>query len=55
MWEIVEDPVPSNSHGVLLENMKEHKGAVNAIQIHPLDTECVSASTDGSTIIWDLK
>lgn len=39
----------------LVENMKEHKGSVTAIQVHPEDKECVTASTDGSTIVWDLK
>eukprot|EP00128_Syssomonas_multiformis_P006655 Colp12_sorted_trinity150504_noHs@14952 len=35
--------------------MKEHKAAVTCIQIRKSDTECASASNDGSCIIWDLK
>lgn len=36
-------------------SMKEHKATVNAISINRSDTECVSASDDGSCIVWDLK
>jgi len=36
-------------------SMKEHKATVNAISINSSDTECVSASDDGSCIVWDLK
>lgn len=35
--------------------MKEHKNAVSQIRINKSDTECVSASWDGTSIIWDLK
>lgn len=38
----------------LLSSMKEHKGPVNAIQVRRNDSEAVSASSDGSCIIWDL-
>ncbi|XP_028413168.1 cilia- and flagella-associated protein 52-like [Dendronephthya gigantea] len=39
----------------MLEAMKEHKGSVTCIKIRKNDEECVTASTDGSCIIWDLK
>eukprot|EP01062_Namystynia_karyoxenos_P031382 TRINITY_DN2327_c0_g1_i1.p1 TRINITY_DN2327_c0_g1~~TRINITY_DN2327_c0_g1_i1.p1 ORF type:complete len:681 (+),score=209.75 TRINITY_DN2327_c0_g1_i1:127-2043(+) len=35
-------------------SMKEHKATVNAICIRANDSECVSASDDGSCILWDL-
>lgn len=35
-------------------SMKEHKGRVNSIKINGDDTECVSASSDGSCIVWSL-
>eukprot|EP00066_Takifugu_rubripes_P006911 XP_003972038.2 PREDICTED: cilia- and flagella-associated protein 52 [Takifugu rubripes] len=38
----------------LLETMKEHRGAVTCIKIKSDDKECVSASSDGACIIWDL-
>eukprot|EP01147_Barroeca_monosierra_P004885 gene4883-6899_t len=38
----------------LLESMKEHKGSVTDIRVRHNDEECVSASADGSCIIWDL-
>lgn len=36
-------------------SMKDHKGPVNCITVRKNDEECVSASSDGSCIIWDLK
>jgi len=35
--------------------MKEHKATINAIAILRDDTECISASDDGSCILWDLQ
>lgn len=35
-------------------SMKDHKGTINCICIKGNDEECVSASSDGSCIIWDL-
>ncbi|CAF4666857.1 unnamed protein product, partial [Rotaria socialis] len=39
----------------ILATMKEHKNAVVAIRINKSDTECVTASLDGTCIIWNLK
>ena len=39
----------------LLASLKEHKGTVNSIAITSSDTECISASDDGSCIVWDLQ
>ncbi|KAG5500438.1 hypothetical protein JKF63_03531 [Porcisia hertigi] len=39
---------------VLEASMKEHKAAVNSIVISQDDTECLTASDDGSCIVWDL-
>lgn len=36
-------------------SMKEHKGRVWDIQIKSNDEHAVSASSDGSCIVWDLK
>ncbi|KAM6971925.1 cilia- and flagella-associated protein 52 [Aplochiton taeniatus] len=38
----------------LIETMKEHKATVNSIKIKSNDKECVTASSDGACIIWDL-
>ena len=38
----------------LEDTMMEHKGSVSDIKITKNDKECVSASTDGTCIIWDL-
>lgn len=36
-------------------SMQEHKGVVNSIYVKEgSSTECISASSDGSCIIWDL-
>ncbi len=36
-------------------SMKDHRGPINCIRIKGSDDECVSASSDGSCIIWDLR
>ncbi|XP_056227354.1 cilia- and flagella-associated protein 52 [Seriola aureovittata] len=38
----------------LLETMKEHKATVACIKIKSDDKECVTASSDGACIIWDI-
>ncbi|XP_030842134.1 cilia- and flagella-associated protein 52 [Strongylocentrotus purpuratus] len=38
----------------LRQTLKEHKGVVAFVRVNHSDTECVSASTDGTCIIWDL-
>ena len=40
---------------VMIASMKEHKGPVYAISIKADDSECVSASADGSCITWSLS
>ncbi|CAF0892575.1 unnamed protein product [Didymodactylos carnosus] len=39
----------------LIATMKEHKNAIVSIRINKSDTECVTASLDGTCIIWNLK
>jgi WD40 repeat protein len=39
----------------MVASMKEHKSSVNSVEISPDDSECVSASADGSCIIWSLE
>lgn len=39
----------------LLTTMKEHKNAVVAIRINRSNSECATASLDGTCIIWDIK
>uniref|UniRef100_A0A8C6WKE7 Cilia- and flagella-associated protein 52 n=1 Tax=Neogobius melanostomus TaxID=47308 RepID=A0A8C6WKE7_9GOBI len=43
-----------NSHQ-MLGSMKEHKDIITSIKIKNDDKECVSASSDGTCIIWDLE
>ena len=35
--------------------LKEHKAAVTCIRVRKTDAECVTSSTDGSCIVWDLQ
>ncbi|KAI8588611.1 WD40-repeat-containing domain protein [Geranomyces variabilis] len=44
----------TSQHRTLEEAMKEHKGTITAIKIRKTDLECVSSSSDGSCIVWDL-
>eukprot|EP00164_Ancoracysta_twista_P002403 GFYU01003183.1.p1 GENE.GFYU01003183.1~~GFYU01003183.1.p1 ORF type:complete len:615 (+),score=173.33 GFYU01003183.1:168-2012(+) len=39
----------------MIASMKEHKGAINSIRVRQNDSEAVSASSDGSCIVWDLR
>ncbi|KAM6957115.1 cilia- and flagella-associated protein 52-like [Aplochiton taeniatus] len=48
VWEM-----QPGSH-TLLATMKEHKASVNCIKIKSNNQECVTASSDGACIIWDL-
>ncbi|TUJ41097.1 Cilia- and flagella-associated protein 52 [Bagarius yarrelli] len=48
VWEILPD-----THR-LVTSMKEHKASVNAIKVKSNNEECVTASSDGTCIIWDL-
>jgi len=57
IWEISEGYTMKGARITtrLVEALKEHKGSVTCIKIRKNDSECVSASTDGTCIIWDLK
>ncbi|XP_028988356.1 cilia- and flagella-associated protein 52 isoform X2 [Betta splendens] len=48
VWEL-----HSSGHQ-LLETMKEHKATVTCIKIKSDDKMCVTASSDGACIIWDI-
>lgn len=44
----------TNTHQTLVTSLKEHRGAINAILVNKDRSECVTASADGSCIVWDL-
>ncbi|XP_003340387.1 cilia- and flagella-associated protein 52 isoform X1 [Monodelphis domestica] len=48
VWEI------SPQSQKLEEALKEHKSSVSCIKVKKNNEECVTASTDGTCIIWDL-
>lgn len=43
------------THQTLVASLKEHRGAIQAIRVNRDHTECVTASADGSCIVWDLS
>jgi len=44
----------SKNMQVMLASMNEHKGPISMLSIKSDDTQCVSASSDGSCIVWSL-
>jgi WD40 repeat protein len=45
----------TSSSQALVHTMKEHRGPINAIKVNNNATQFVSASSDGSCIVWDLE
>jgi WD40 repeat protein len=48
VWDITP------SHQAMVVSLKEHRGAVNNIKVNKDSTQAVTASSDGSCIVWDL-
>lgn len=46
--------VNSTSQTMLI-SLKEHRGPVNSLKVNSDSTQCISASADGSCIVWDLE
>lgn len=44
----------TSSHQAMIASLKEHRGPINCIKINGDSTQCISASSDGSCIVWDL-
>jgi len=42
-------------HQKMIISLKEHRASVNKITVNEDNTQCISASGDGSCIIWDLN
>ena len=49
VWQI------SPSTQTLVARMKEHKATINSIDIRKDNSECITASDDGSCIVWSLE
>jgi WD40 repeat protein len=45
----------TSSHQAMIVSLKEHRGPINCIKVNSDSTQCISASADGSCIIWDLN
>jgi WD40 repeat protein len=43
------------SHQAMIISLKEHRGPITAIKVNGDSSQCISASADGSCIIWDLN
>lgn len=48
VWQV------NNMNGMLLAVLKEHKGPVSSIDVHPLGHEAISSSSDGTCVVWDI-
>lgn len=44
----------TKSHQRMLHSMKEHRGAINSVTCNKNCSQIISASADGSCIVWDL-
>ena len=44
----------TSQHQAMISSLKEHRGAVNSIKVDKNFTQAISASADGSCIVWDL-
>mmetsp|Transcript_21998 Transcript_21998/g.20006 ORF Transcript_21998/g.20006 Transcript_21998/m.20006 type:complete len:654 (-) Transcript_21998:75-2036(-) len=44
----------TSTHQIMVTSLKEHRGPINALKVNKDSTQCISASSDGSCIIWDL-
>lgn len=49
VWQITP------SAQTLVASMKQHKATINSIDIKKDNSECITASDDGSCIVWDLE
>lgn len=45
----------TKSHQAMVASLKEHRGPINCIKVNQDNTKCISASSDGSCIVWDLQ
>lgn len=45
----------TSSHQAMVASLSEHRGPINCIKINADSSQCISASSDGSCIIWDLN
>uniref|UniRef100_H2Y477 Uncharacterized protein n=1 Tax=Ciona savignyi TaxID=51511 RepID=H2Y477_CIOSA len=50
VWDLEFNPKRQYLRGA----MKEHKSSIKCIKVRPMKNECVTASADGTCIIWDL-
>ena len=45
----------SSSHRAMVASLKEHRGPVNCIKVNEDFSQFVTASSDGSCIVWDME
>ena len=45
----------TKTHQTMLASLKEHRGPINCLSVNSDNTKCISASSDGSCIVWDLQ
>jgi cilia- and flagella-associated protein 52 len=45
----------TSSHRAMVASTKEHRGPINCIKVNKDSTQAITASSDGSCIVWDLE
>lgn len=45
----------TSSHQRMVHSLKEHRSPVLCVKVNADNTQCVSASADGSCIVWDMS
>lgn len=56
VWRILQDGRGNKSanRGALQAVLKEHKGPVSSIDVHQMGHEAITASADGTCVVWDI-
>lgn len=54
VWGLRPSDQQNGGGGSLLAVLKEHKGPVSSIDVHRLGQQAVTASADGTCVVWDI-
>jgi len=54
VWRVQDRSYNGANRGALQAVLKEHKGPVSSIDVHQLGHEAITASADGTCVVWDI-
>lgn len=54
VWRVQDRSYNGTNRGALQAVLKEHKGPVSSIDVHHLGHEAITASADGTCVVWDI-